>query len=775
MVDLLVDEEIRNDEEGTGVCMEYLMRNGVLTILVNIAEADFPDGLRGEVIRTITNMINLLDDKFLVHGAVFKATLKLIRSSVEDPFASERYHEDLVDLMYVICSKIHGFPDLLHIFFHDRTWLRTPLKRAKHASLTPAGTPPSGRKDEGFAGAAITSTGISPAPSTTTAPVATTANASDLASPNATSEEGNRNSLNVITVNPRRSSLQPDVASGIVQRMDQPAPDYEFLLFTYLLRFLHREGKSGDYARTALLFIIELADGPLGEFVLHASSFPAVAAAAVGALYSQLPRTLISEEYGDFAGMDEEEMRMEMEDFRLQLDGFQKSLIFCQDVIDRCPTKHVGDSLLLHIKSVFLENILWPSLKGCIDVDGSAEAVISYLDIVLRSLREERFQDVVLDFLKMTPDAELTDNDMRVWEGDKRSEDEEIHPSQGFDLRRLVFEMLSSQHTGTVTAALNLVGTVLSRHCRRARRFVCGALVPHDSLKHSVFDHERELDLYMSVVASLDPRSTRDAPDFIAGYEKYLLDAELTLEGHKLYFHEHEPHYRYQIDSKSPLSRHLTRLLVRYFDSPRRLNLAVSGVLAALGACPCRDLDGWLACGDVSLDGMMGKVLDVNLSDTDSDEEGDGDSVDEDTVIEPSIGSVMSNLTIPHNEDDDVSTHTASTAVPRRKKSRKPPFGHISSKLPVIGPPPPLYRTLELLAGEVADLRSEFPEFEGLVQERRRGLLSLAIQPVPNKVGEERTLTELVDASIMLEEVVKEWVSLMQARRGLGFDLVRYE
>src|SRR5207248_4138976 len=82
--------------------------------------------IRREIIHTVAQMINLLDDRFLVHNAVHQPTVQLLRTCVQ--YEGESYDEDLVDLMYIICSKIHAFPDLLNIFFHDTHWLTTPQK-----------------------------------------------------------------------------------------------------------------------------------------------------------------------------------------------------------------------------------------------------------------------------------------------------------------------------------------------------------------------------------------------------------------------------------------------------------------------------------------------------------------------------------------------------------------------------------------------------------------------------------------------------------------------
>ena len=243
---------------------------------------------------------------------------------------------------------------MIHGLF--RTWLTTPQKRTPaKPMIVPASygnfSPQPAKKllfasesdDHGsensvskFAGS-ITSTGISPPKISSASASITTRTAEDLFSmPTARS---------VVSLDMAPSPLRTPT-----QQPTPPAPDYEFLLFTYLLRFLHREGKAGDYARTALLFIVEIAEGALGEFVLHTSSFPAMAAAAVGALYSQLPRTLphYGREHGEID--DEEEYEEYEEEFREQLDGFTKALNFCQDVVRKCPTIAIGEMLLRHFR-----------------------------------------------------------------------------------------------------------------------------------------------------------------------------------------------------------------------------------------------------------------------------------------------------------------------------------------------------------------------------------------------------------------------------------------
>lgn len=56
----------------------------VLGSLVRLSEPDRPSGIQAEVLRTVQNMVVLLDEQFLVHSAVHRAVLRLLRTCVGD-------------------------------------------------------------------------------------------------------------------------------------------------------------------------------------------------------------------------------------------------------------------------------------------------------------------------------------------------------------------------------------------------------------------------------------------------------------------------------------------------------------------------------------------------------------------------------------------------------------------------------------------------------------------------------------------------------------------
>ena len=108
-------------------------------------------------------------------------------------------------------------------------------------------------------------------------------------------------------------------------------------------------------------------------------------------------------------------------DFKTRLDHFLKLLEFLQDVFRRNkahdssdgsldPSSLVGSAIVQNIldafRRVFLENILYPSVLECSEADGSAVAVMSYIEIMIRTLENGQLADLLIDFLMSEDNSE---------------------------------------------------------------------------------------------------------------------------------------------------------------------------------------------------------------------------------------------------------------------------------------------------------------------------------------------------------------------------------
>ncbi|OBZ75391.1 hypothetical protein A0H81_04375 [Grifola frondosa] len=565
MVDALVWESTRTEEGVTGACLEYLLKNDVLGALVKLSETDRPFGIQAEVLRSVQNMVVLLDEQFLVHSAVHKAVLRLLRNCVGDDLQEQldgrnrkimgaagnaarsqpsEYEEDLVNLLCILCSRIRTYRELLMIFFHDKQWYRPePLFSVEEED-----------EDE------EEEDGEKPDPEPQTKD--STSDTVKARRPNSpTPSQGTDNSAPV---------------SSITKK-----PEYEFLLFNYLLRFVHREGHIGDFARAGLLFLMDVAMSPgdlshrlvgddipsvassssiseadpntdaalaLAEYILD-GDFSEVLAAGLAAVYSLLPSKLdirppvsadtsqgagmilgstvteLSEEDRDKFEADRERSRaMGLEDasnpdFKARLDHFLKLLEFLQDVLRRNVVHDVPDStldasalvgsaivqsILDAVRRVFLENVLYPSILECSDADGSAVAVMSYIEIMIRTLENGQLADLLVDFLmsednteevrrlRQRPHTLLLGNglppiaksaientrkaklrrrksaamvllEMEAPESRRQSE---YFTSMGrFTLKDLLLSNLRSKSQPTATAALQLLQSLLLQYC----------------------------------------------------------------------------------------------------------------------------------------------------------------------------------------------------------------------------------------------------------------------------------------------------------------------
>ncbi|CAI2184164.1 4553_t:CDS:2 [Funneliformis geosporum] len=745
MVDLLADEGLMLEDVNTGLCMEEFLKNNVLKELEKLAKADIPKGIRGEIIRTVAQMINLLDDRFLVHNAVHQPTVQLLRTCVHDE--GEKYDEDLVDLMYIICSKIHAFPALLHIFFHDTHWLTTPQKANIKKEAGQVSFSSNSSQDGNFDDGASISTNVTTSVTKTTE----------------------------FTEEPEK-------------------PEYEFLLFTYLLQFLHREGKSGEYARYGLLFIIELAEGPLGDFILE-SDFATIMAAGLGALYSQLPRKLMVKSssggltnatllgFGDNTSAELDRLRSSgievssSTDFKSQLDSFLKLLEFCQDVLNECPNQNISRELLTNVKTNFLENILYPSIMECSDSDGSAVAVISYIDIIMQTLDQEELVDVVVGFL-MDSDGD----DEEFWKQTAKKnkmlkrqstinlfEGIENNPIKSspyftatgrFTLKDLIFSRLRSSSQQTVIATLKLLHTVISKHCRYSLKLLNIELDENATFGQqkltTISHHLRELDLFFSLISAIDP--TQNMEIFTNGYDSYVRDAEMIIEADRCYINGQDmewteegpvrpksnksnkqrstyshgkggkkcgskgmsavPKHRLNPTDRNPgdsLLQILLGTLSNFFAHSPELNLTLTGVLSALAVCPYRSLEGWLVFSgidrldnhrDYSTKGFENNHHDRNvelLSPGINNHEGHANSDSKEKAIDDF--DEADDRSIDYDVDKSLSAVKAIGATPMWTNF------------------PPFFTIFKTLTQQVDYYRSEIDGFDQYLEERRNGLL----------------------------------------------------
>jgi len=419
----------------------------------------------------------------------------------------------VVNLLCILCSRILTYRELLMIFFHDKHWYRSePLFSLEEEE-----------EDEDY------------------------------------EEEDERlvssHEDNARTPSPALS--QATVTAEALAPAPTKKPEYEFLLFNYLLRFVHREGQIGEFARAGLLFLMDIAmSSPspshpivsgadpvndaalaLAEYILD-GDFSEVLSAGLVAVYSLLPTKLgftpsvPDEKEGGVAsmtignsGLENEDVREQVlalkdrnralgiedahsPDFKARLDHFLKLLEFLQDVLRKNVETEGPDASLLiggqivqsildAVRRIFLENILYNSILECSDTDGSSVAVMSYIDLMVRTLRPGPLLNLLVDFLTEedneamkfrsrnnqlvtlgnSPPPVTSANDkankhrrrkssamalLEMEAPESRKKSEYFTSNSRFTLRDLLLTNLKSKNQASGTTALQLLNTMLA-------------------------------------------------------------------------------------------------------------------------------------------------------------------------------------------------------------------------------------------------------------------------------------------------------------------------
>jgi len=577
----------------TGGCLEYLLKNGtslgyicsqqtnshspfhpdVLGTLVRLSETDRPPGIQKEVLRAVSNMVVMLDEQFLVHSAVHRAVLRLLRNCVGDDLQEQldgrarrpmgaagnvvrtqpsEHEKDrtciyycclmeilmfcaVVNLLCILCSRIRTYRELLMIFFHDKHWYRSePVFEMDEDEGDDEDEENEEDEDEE-------------------------------SKEDEESEDDPDSTIKINNLNDTARGVSPSPSHVTITStqqnpsIPQKKPEYEFLLFNYLLRFVHREGEIGEFARAGLLFLMDVAMSPnesgnqppantnptdrtaavdpvndaalaLAEYILD-GDFSDVLGAGLSAVYSLLPSKLAfypqipsenldnamkigasSMDGDDILALRQKYQSMGMEDakspeFTAKIDHFLTLLVFIQDALRRNkPIDGVDASALVGtaivqnildaVRRVFLENVLYPSILECSDADGSAVAVMSYIEIVVRTLRDGPLANLFVDFL-VSEDNEDTRLRQRVksmvtlgengttgfekgmkhrrrqssamtlleMEAPGSRKPTDYFTSMGrFTLKDLLISNLKSQYQTTATIALQLLQTMLIYH-----------------------------------------------------------------------------------------------------------------------------------------------------------------------------------------------------------------------------------------------------------------------------------------------------------------------
>lgn len=176
--------------------------------------------------------------------------------------------------------------------------------------------------------------------------------------------------------------------AGVTQKEDFP-------LCYQLIDKVHHEGRIGEFARMGLLYIFESASKslPLEQWIVN-SDLPTLMATGLGALYSQLSRSVSAQfepyfyhltcarllsilhpsedmplvlQLSDYSEMhaNPDATSLFSDDFQSHLLTFLSYLTFWQDVLEHCRSTDVRHTLIDHFQVLFLQQLLSVTIPKC--------------------------------------------------------------------------------------------------------------------------------------------------------------------------------------------------------------------------------------------------------------------------------------------------------------------------------------------------------------------------------------------------------------------------
>ncbi|KAJ3100823.1 hypothetical protein HDU96_010202 [Phlyctochytrium bullatum] len=581
-------------------------------------------------------------------------------------------------------------------------------------------------------------------------------------------------------------------------QQQQPKPsEHEFLLFDYLLRYVHLEGHRGDFAREGCLFLVELATGDLDDYIVS-TDFASSVVAGLGGLYSQLPPTLPNGvTWGESIrghGTTQGGRRGGLEAFKGDMEAFLHILRYIQGILLRSPSSKITKAVLLALKDTFLENIVQSSITNASDFDGTTVSVLFYIHQMLMAIREDELSSLFTAFLLSGDDEEEPADD---GDADKRSESHGAPEDLRLGLRDILISKLSSLSEEVVAATLTVFQTLLSLHSHyslhllierlpfpksgyaRPLKFLWGEMPSMNSkirveLKDSIWtdiqDHLFLVSRYFALVpneASFVPNAedsvfaTNVYPEE-ASLGAYLSEAEVFVKSHFV------RHRRAQAAPPSIMSRG-SSLPNQQPDAPEPRSFP--GASAGTGA-DSGNIGGLLPAGSVIRSAMIDLARDTTLR---------------------KLLTKFANF-FGHSFEINI----ALTGVISQLASAPVPllYMYLFASDILLGPNfPSLHTIVVRLRREIEERRSTLPQFDAMLSKARADLFSQksiafgiganaeiwpwrrkdAVQyNVSRAYGEVDLDAEFMKNVIVLEETIKELLSILVVHGSRDYDQIVY-
>ncbi|BFF94397.1 uncharacterized protein DMAD_12039 [Drosophila madeirensis] len=174
-----------------------------------------------------------------------------------------------------------------------------------------------------------------------------------------------------------------------------------FIIFSLLIPYVHREGSLGHQARDALLLCMALSqkNSNIGTYIAQYSSICPLLVTGLGGLYSRLPNSI------EISSIDWHRITPDDVTEIPELTLFMNALEFCNAVV-QVAHEMIKQQLLDFMYQGFIVPVLGPAVLQT-NIDSQISAM-SYLDLILRSITEP---GLLRAFVKFLLDTEKFDGE----------------------------------------------------------------------------------------------------------------------------------------------------------------------------------------------------------------------------------------------------------------------------------------------------------------------------------------------------------------------------
>lgn len=411
-------------------------------------------------------------------------------------------------------------------------------------------------------------------------------------------------------------------------------------LFYLLLDYVYHEGNVGDYARTGLLYLIEvISSSPQLERWMIKSDLSTLMASGLGALYSQLSRgikqnsNLCGEEPPIITLSNDSRMKRELDivqskspstqnsgseppemiDLKVKhnLQTFLSYLQFWQDMLMYCRSETLATCLLVHFDIIFLRQLLYPSLIESTDNEGGYSiSIITILRFILHSLDHNKLsQLIVCYFLGVTLNDDYT---AAVHSFKDFPEDAFLSGEDGtplLTLKDVIFSGLESKSSEMVTATLQLLRCLVQKYYPYVQKKLLTTTKDSTSNSaHNIFGGD--LKALQNIQIDLGQNEQLPVDEYESDMEMRILTSPFipTEQSCSLLPEELERlealnrslleqvgihPTRQKIRPDDRLMNCILRIFCKYYNNSTDINLVLTGLLIDLGTCRWVSLRGW--------------------------------------------------------------------------------------------------------------------------------------------------------------------------------------